>query len=231
MIYLHYSKEKGLFKSNSDGDTTILESHSDNGWKTIKKEIPEINVKLEVHTNFGYGKSVAYFNGYIYINGMLLPNFIDTDGNGNINYVSADPVEMDWEGLFDKMIALYDSRFNSDAIIRDYFENMVNDFDRRISKIDNSTSKLLAEANKTSKKLVRIIQICERSIFSDNKCIANGMIPITSKLVGLYLSSYDEVKMDNFSGFEEDMNEILQYVSTKGLVLNLLRKYNDCTKI
>ena len=207
----------------------ILKSYLDNGWKKEVADLPEIDVKIIVSTNFGY-QSQSYFHGSIYIHGRVLPYFMGNNLKDSIQHISCDPEEKDWDEMFDKLIALYESRFNSERIITDYFCQVEKSYRAIMDDLKDSEKELFKTSLSYSEKLIRIKNVVDESVFSDSNCLAKGLLMICGIMLSLYLREYkhiDEVNKDIFARFESNLIELVQYIGDKRLIIDLLKIVNE----
>lgn len=124
MLCLCYNKEKGMFTAENDvvkANEIIVESHNENGFKTIHEMVSEENFHIVIFSNFGYGKasylSLQLYTTYEKIGKNYFLNFDDSlhshRGMRRDSVMSFffDPESQDkWNRLFNLIIEVYNSR-------------------------------------------------------------------------------------------------------------------------
>ena len=126
-------------------------------------------VKTKLHVG-----AASYMNASISMMDKPVLNFIDTSLKHSIWIVYAKP--SDWDALFDGIIKLYNSIFNSEKPINDYFDAV----ERVIN--DTSDNKYFERIVDVIKRLGEISNRLSGSIYGDNE-IVHGRMKETCRLL------------------------------------------------
>lgn len=231
MANLIYSNDKGFFKGSSSDGIVVIKPDFEQDYKKNTVEIPEIGIKIRFEHHFKIKH--PYLRGNIYIGEKIIPNFVD----GCLHVYQINVEGDDWDAFFDKIVMLYDSKFNAELLIFDYFSDFETSFKNDIENLErehfcqkNDLSNLLETVRKYSDKIVSIINVVNHSIYFDSKCLAKGIIPIFSRILGIYLEKHTSsfiIEDNNFTQLEKNIQDILCYLSAKELILELLKQHNE----
>lgn len=200
-LYLSYDPKRGLIKEENRAYGNYIQEHDERGGKSPLHEqtleIPERNVKIVVKTKLHVG-AASYMNASISMMDKPVLNFIDASLKHAIWIVYAKP--LDWNALFDGIIKLYNSIFNSEIPINGYFdavEKVINDashnkyFERmvdvikRLGEISDKLSGSIYGDNEIVHR--RMKQTCRLLMQSINKDMQNQTFSTSIYLVESYL--------------------------------------------
>lgn len=225
-LYLSYDPKKGLIKSN-DGviNGNCISEHDEKGWDTPlheqSMEIPGQDVRIVVRTNFHFG-SKSYMNASITMRDKLVLNFTDTNLSHSIKIVHAEPGN--WEALFEGIINLYNSIYNSKEFITNYF----NAIDEKLKDISSKNQDILVAI---TDRLAEISEELSKSIYSDSVIINNRMKYTCRKMVlniskgyqGKWLTAGQRSKIEN------NLQHIFKYIAAREILFEVLLGYTPPT--
>ncbi len=221
-LYLSYNPKKGLIKSeNGILYGNYIKEHDEKGWETPLHEqsidIPSQNVKIVVRTNLHYGLK-SYMNATITMHDKVVLNFTDTNLCHSIKFVHAEPGN--WDALFDSIINLYNSIYNSGALISNYFNNIDN-------KLKNISSKPPFDLVIITDRLAEISDEISKSIYNDSN-ILNNRMKSASRLLLLNLSKGFQQKIiteGERNKIETNLQHILKHFSDRDELYEILTGY------
>lgn len=212
-LYLYYDSKKGLTKTEGGvvcGEY-ILE-HNEKGSESPlheqTMEIPARNVKIVVRTNLHYG-SKSYMNASITMMDKRVLNFHDTSLKHSVNIVYAEPGN--WDMLFDGIINLYNSIYDSEASINEYF----NALDDRIARFVGNISDVFDRIAEISDGLAD-------SIYGDSILIEKRMLGTCRLLFQMIAEKWRVNPMNKITQkIEVDMHKIVNYLTRKDEMLDV----------
>ena len=214
-LYLYYDSKKGLTKT--DGGVVYgeyIQEHDDKGWKCPlheqTMEIPDRNVKIVVRTNLHYG-SESFMNASISMMGKRVWNFHDMSLKHSVNIVSAEPGN--WDMLFDGIINLYNSIYDSEASINEYFDAL----DGRIVGLNGNISDVFDRIAEISENLAE-------SIYGDSILIDKRMLGTCRLLFQMIAEKWSGNTLTDsvHKRHEQDMHKIVDYLVRKDEILDVL---------
>ncbi len=222
-LMLYYdSKKKSLVKEDNRSIGPYIQEHDEKGKKALlaeqELEIPESNVKIVVKTNLHYG-SWSYMNAAITMADKTIFNFHDTSLSHSVFIVSANPG--DWDGLFDGIINLYNSIYNSETQINKYFD-IIKDLLKDTSG-HNENKELRA-----IKRLTEIVKKLPESIYFDNNIINDRIKEVCSLLFQKIIFDKTKTTWNKKirQEIESDLHDIFCYLSNRDEVLTVLEGIN-----
>ena len=200
-LFLSYDAKRGLVKEANRAYGNYVQEHDERGGNAPLHEqtleIPERNVKIVIKTKLHAG-AASYMNATISMMDKPVLNFIDTSLRHAIWIVYAKPA--DWNTLFDGIIKLYNSIFNGEKPINDYFdaiERVINnptddqyferlvDVVRRLGEISDRLAGSIYGDNEIVHR--RLKQACRVLVQSLNKSMQNQKFSTSISLVEPYL--------------------------------------------
>ena len=162
-LHLYYDSKKGLVKAQNYAVGNYIMEHDEKGWDAPHHEqvleIPSQNVKIMVNTNLGWGPK-SYMYARISMMDKIVLNFFDTTLRYPVNMVCVKPG--DWNELFDSIIKLYNSIYNSEAPINDFFDMI-----EETIKADCTIDKMVY----VTTRLSEISEMVSTSIYADSRVI------------------------------------------------------------
>lgn len=222
-LMLYYdSKRKSLVKEDDHSIGPYIQEHDEKGKKALlseqELEIPESNVKIVVKTNLHYG-SWSYMNAAIRMADKTIFNFLDTSLSHSVYVVSANPGN--WDGLFDGIINLYNSIYNSETHINKYFDV--------IKEVLNDTSGHYEDKElQAIKRLSEIVRELPESIFFDNILIDDRIKEVCTMLFRKIIIDKPKTTLykKNSQEIETDLHDIFCHLSNRNEVLSVLEGIN-----
>lgn len=218
MLY-YDSKRKSLVKGDNRAIGPYIQEHDEKGEKTLlakqELEIPENNVKIVVKTNLHYG-SKSYMNATISMADKTIFNFLDTSLSHSVYIVHANPG--DWDNLFDRIINLYNSVYNSETHINKYFDNI-----KEI--LEDSTGVDKNKEIQSIRRLAEIVKKLPESIFFDNITIDKRIQEVCTSLFKKIITEKVKTTWDR-QEIESDLHDIFFYLSNRDEVLTVLEGIN-----
>ena len=236
-LHLYYDSKKGLVKAQNHAVGNYIMEHDEKGWDAPHHEqvleIPSRNVKIVVNTNLGWGLK-SYMNARISMMDKSVLNFLDTTLRYPINLVCVKPG--DWNELFDGIIKLYNSIYNSEAPI-DIFFDMVEE----TIKGDCTIDKMVCATTRLSE----ISEMLSDSIYADSKIIEKRMKNACGILVQRIEERCDRVSVSDGQGsilrkairygkvimteeqqnkIESNLKNILKYLADRNEILYVLSR-------
>ena len=150
----------------------------------------------------------------------IVLNFHDTTLYHSVNYVYAKPG--DWDALFDGIIQLYNSIYNSEKPINTYFD--------AIDKIVNHTTGISVEKiiNVTN-RLAEISDNIQKSIYRDNKIVVMRLEK-TCKILMRNIINHGiigPVTELRHNTIEKNLHSIFKYLTERDEMLNVLARKNQ----
>lgn len=215
-LQLYYDNSRGLVKSTNGAIGQSIIEHDQKGWGAPLHEqileIPSRNVKIVVHTNFGWGPR-SYMNARICMMDKNVFNFIDTCLGYSINKIYAKPG--DWNMLFDSIINLYNGIYNCEKSINSYFD--------AIEEAINGSSSV----NKISDAIARLAEISDNlsdSIYADNIFIDKRMKGACRLLVAHIVDNWNKVRLSNeeHQKIEANLQSIFRFFSGRKEIFDML---------
>ena len=222
-LLLYYDSKKGLVKRDNYACGCYIQEHDEKGWETPLHEqtlvIPNSNVKIVAHTNLHYGPR-SYMYATISVMDKVVLNFQDTTLCHSVSNVYAKPG--DWNALFDGIILLYNSIYNSENPINKYFDvidEIVND------TTGISVEKILIVTN----RLAEISDNLQKSIYSDNNIVIMRMKKACKILVRNIINhgikgSVTELRHKTV---EKNLHSIFRYLAERDEMLDVLARKNQ----
>lgn len=167
-LYLCYDSEsKRLVKQLDCVCGEHIQEHNEEGYNSpLAKqtlEIPESNAKITVETNLHYG-AASFMKASMMLNDKIVFNFHSSSLSCSISKIEAKPG--DWNALFDNIITLYNSRYNSEIYIDEYFDHIKEAINAISSSCDVRIELVI-------KRLSEILNKLPESIFYDNILVSN----------------------------------------------------------
>ena len=219
-LYLYYDSKKGLVKEENYVCGSHIEEHDEKGKLVPLHEqtlvIPNLNIKIVVRTNLHYG-SKSYMNATITMMDKNVLNFLDISLRHPIKQVYSDPGN--WDMLFDGIIALYNSIFNSEKPINTYFDEIVNG----IKGTDGCTVDKMVDI---STRLAEIADSLSGSIYYDNPTVKARMRRTCGLMIRHISQNWDKkwITAGRHNTIEANLHSILKYLSEQNEVLYALTK-------
>lgn len=222
-LMLYYdSKRKSLVKEDNRVCGPYIQEHDEKGKRALlaeqELEIPESNVKVVVKTNLHNGQW-SYMNAAISMADKTIFNFHDTSLSHSICIVSANPG--DWDGLFDGIINLYNSIYNSETHINKYFDI--------IKEVLKDTTGLNGNKEKQAiRRLTEIVKKLPESIYFDNILIDDRIKEVCTLLFHIIIIDKSTTTWDKKirQEIESDLHDIFCYLSSRDEVLTVLEGIN-----
>lgn len=215
-LQLYYDNFKGLVKSNDYAIGQSITEHDQKGWKAPLHEqvleIPSRNVKIVVRTNFGWGEK-SYMNARITMADQCVFNFLDTSLVHPINLVCVRPG--DWNKLFDSIINLNNSIYNSENSINAYFDVIE-------ESINSSNS-----VNKMVDALSRLAEISDgisSSIYCDNVVVDKRMKKACRLMIQHIMETYHNVELTvvSYQAIETKLQSVFKFLFDRKEIWEML---------
>ena len=220
-LMLYYdSKRKSLIKEDDRACGPCIQEHDGKGKKALlaeqELEIPENNVKIVVQTNLHYG-TWSYMVAKISMADKAIFNFFDTSLSHSVSIVSANPG--DWNSLFDGIISLYNSIYNSETYINKYFDVIDEVLQYKTGLNNNKEMQAI-------RRLTEIVKKLPESIYFDNIVIDDRIKEACTLLLRKII--IDKAKTtwnkNNRQEIESILQDIIFYLSNRDEVLTVLEK-------
>lgn len=222
-LMLYYdSKRKSLVKEDNRSIGPCIQEHDEKGKKALLAEqelkIPESNVKIVVKTNLHNG-SWSYMNAAITMADKTIFNFHDTSLSNSVCIVSANPG--DWDNLFDGIINLYNSIYNSETYINKYFDNIKDVLKDMSGHNENKGMQAI-------KRLTEIVNKLPESIYFDNILLDERIKEACTLLFRKIIIDKANTTWDkeNRQEIESDLHDIFNFLSNRNEVLTVLEGIN-----
>lgn len=217
-LHLYYDDKKGLIKAQNYAVGNSVMEHNEKGWDAPHHEqVLEIlgqNVKIVVNTNLGWGPK-SYMNAKITMMDKSVLNFHDTSLKHSVMIVYAEP--SNWDMLFDGVIKLYNSIYNSETQINAYFDEIV-------KRTVDATDQTVDEFVEITTRLAELANGIASSIFSDNATLKNRM-RTTCGLVIRHISTDLDKKLvteSQHDKIESNLHSIFRYLTERDEILDTL---------
>ena len=222
-LHLYYDSKKGLVKKDNYACGCYIQEHDEKGWETPLHEqtlvIPNSNVKIVAHTNLHFGPK-SYMYATISVMDKVVLNFHDTTLCHSVSNVYAKPG--DWNALFDGIIQLYYSIYNSENPINTYFD--------AIDEIINNTTGISVEKTiNVTNRLAEISDNLQKSIYSDNKIVVMRMKRACKILVRNVINNgiKGSVTELRHNTIEKNLHSIFRYLAERDEMLDVLARKNQ----
>ena len=222
-LLLYYDSKKGLVKSENCACGCYIQEHDEKGWEIPLHEqtllIPNSNVKIVVNTNLHYGPK-SYMNATISVMDKVVLNFHDTTLCHSVKNVYAKPG--DWNALFDGIIQLYNSIYNSEKPINTYFD--------AIDEIINNTTGISVEKTfNVTNRLAEISDNLQKSIYSDNIIVVMRMKRACKILVRNVINNgiKGSVTELRHNTIEKNLHSVFKYLAERDEMLDVLARKNQ----
>ena len=164
-LYLYYDNKKGFVKSKDYAVGNYIVEHDEKGSGTplCKQtlEVPSRNVKIEVRTKLHSGAK-SYMCASISLMDKCVLNFIDTRLNFSVSTVHVKPGN--WDELFEGIIKLYNTIFNSESPINEYFDVIEEAINEPNGICGNNLNNAIARLSEIADNLLN-------SIYADNPIV------------------------------------------------------------
>lgn len=221
MLYYDLNR-KCLVKDDNRACGPYIQEHDEKGKKALlaeqELEIPENNVKIVVKTNLHYG-SWSYMIATISMADKTIFNFLDTSLSHSVYVVSAIPG--DWDNLFDGIINLYNSIYNSETHINNYFDT-IKDLLSESTKLNDNNVMLVI------KRLTEILKKLPDSVYFDNILINERIKEVCALLFSKIITDKTKTTLDknNRHEIETNLHDIFCYLSNHNEVLAVFEEIN-----
>ena len=222
-LMLYYdSKRKRLVIGDNRASGPYIQEHDEKGEKALlakqELEIPENNVKIVVKTNLHYG-SRSYMNATISMADKIIFNSLDTSLSHSVYIVYANPG--DWENLFDGIINLYNSIFNTETHINKYFDVI-----KEILK--DKTGLNERKEIQAIRRLTEIVKKLPESLCFDDILIDKRITEVCTMLFRKIIIEKAKKTWDKkiWQEIESDLHDIFFYLSNRDEVLTVLEGIN-----
>lgn len=222
-LMLYYdSKRIRLVKEENRACGPYIQEHNESGYEAdLAKqvlEIPERNVKVVVETNLNFGAK-SYTRASISMADKTIFNFLDTSLSHSVSIVSAKPG--DWNSLFDGIINLYNSIYNSETHINKYFDVIKDVLKDTSGHNENNVMQAI-------RRLTEIVRKLPESIYFDNILIDDRIKEVCSLLFQKIIFDKAKTTWDKKirQEIESDLHDIFYYLSNRDEVLTVLAGIN-----
>ena len=221
-LNLCYCDKKGLFKAQNYATGNYIMEHDEKGRNAPLHEqileIPNRNVKIVVRTNLHYG-SWSYMNATISMMDKKVLNFFDKTLLHSVKTVYAKPGN--WDMLFDGIIQLYNSIYNSETQINAYFDEII----KRITDTSGITLDNMADI---ITRLAEVADSISSSIYIDNHTLESRMRETGGLVIRHIGTHYDkkDITEGRHDKMESNLHSILNYLIERDIVLDALTKRN-----
>lgn len=222
-LMLYYdSKRKSLVKEDNHSIGPFIQEHDEIGRNALhaeqELEIPESNVKIVVKTNLHNG-SWSFMNATISMAGKTIFNFFDTSLSHCVYIVSANPG--DWDSLFDGIINIYNSIYNSETLINKYFDVIKDVLNETSGQKENKEPQAI-------KRLSEIVKKLPDSIYFDNTLINDRIIEVCTLFFQKIIMDKPQTTLDKKirQEIESELHDIFCYLSNRDEVLTVLEGIN-----
>jgi len=217
-LYLYYDSKRGLVKSQDFAIGSYIIEHDEKGRKDPLHEqtleIPNLNVKIVVITNLHYG-SWSYMYATISMMNKNVLNFHDTSLKHSVMKVYAKPGN--WDMLFDGVIKLYNSIYNSETQINAYFDEIVN----RTIDATGHTVDVFVEI---TTRLAELADSIAGSIFSDNATLRIRMRKTCGLVIRRISTDLDKklITESQYDKIESNLHSVFRYLTERDEILDTL---------
>lgn len=244
-LHLYYDSKKGLVKAQNYAVGNYIMEHDEKGWDAPHHEqvleIPGRNVKIMVNTNLGWGVK-SFMNAKISMMDKSVLNFLDTSLKHSVLIVYAEPGN--WNMLFDGIIELYNTIYNSEKAVNAFFDVM----EDTIYSIGNDVEKIV---NVTT-RLSELSESLSNSIYADSKVIKMRMRRVCKVLIqnieencgkvqieivgqetiqkSVFMYGRGKIMTDRQQNkIENNFNKIMLYLVEQNEVLNVFARKGQCS--
>jgi len=241
-LNLYYDSKKGLVKAQNYAVGNYIMEHDEKGWDAPHHEqvleIPDRNVKITVNTNLGWGPK-SFMNARISMMDKNVLNFLDTTLRYPVDKVCVKPG--DWKELFDGIINLYNSIYNSEAPINSFFDMV----EETIKATDCTIEKMVF----VTTRLSELSEMLPDSVYADSRIIEKRMRNACCILFQNIEEKCDRVSISDGQGsslrkvirygksimsdeqqnrIESNLQSILKYLAERNAILYVFARKGQC---